>query len=350
VKIRTKTTFLLIWLAASALASGTTGCLWRYSPIIHGATSELEIRIVDDSGAPVPEAKISVVYYTAPEKVKVKEGKTDEQGCFRASGRTIGEVHVWARKPGFYDSKLQPRFRLNDDETARATRKWAPEPVPVTVVLKRILHPANLVLNGGPCQEMPWPATNTVLGFDLERFDWCPPYGEGEYDDLQLEYDFWRSPTNWFQVYSHLTLTMTNGVDGLYLAPLEKFSELNRCYHANPDADYQRRLEFVYDRRTGEVARDIPMSKDHYMVFRTRTKTNEVGEVVSAHYGLIFEEGDYELEWSIIVGFNPTPNDTNLENTRYPLHPVYPRPTYWEMNELTGSVPLTDSPELPKTP
>lgn len=139
------------------------------------------------------------------------------------------------------------------------------------------------------------------------------------HDDLQLEYDFWRSSTNWFQVYSRLTLTMTNGVDGLYLEPVDAYSELKRCYRANPDATYQRRMEFVYDRRTGEVARDLPMPEDQYMVLRTRTKTNEVGEVVSANYALLFEHGECGAGViSMRVGFNPTPNDTNLECTDEP--------------------------------
>lgn len=100
--------------------------------------------------------------------------------------------------------------------------------------------------------------------------------------------------------------------------PVDDASLLKRCYRANPDATYQRRLEFVYDRRNGEVERCERMPKDQYMVFRTRTRTNEVGNVTSANYGLIFEKGKYGLNWNIRVGFNPTPNDTNLECTEEP--------------------------------
>lgn len=305
-------------LLVGGLVSGVAGCTLAYSPIIDGATSGMDIHVMDDRGESVADADVSVVYYITPEKVDVKRGKTDEQGRFQTSGRTIGEIHVLASKSGHYDSHLQPSFRLHDIEKATNTRKWAEGYVPVSVVLKRVLNPAELVVNGGDFQEKNWPATNTLLGFDLELFDWCPPYGSGKHDDLQLEYDFWRSSTNWFQVYSHLTMMMTNCVDGFYLAPVDDFSEMKRCYHADSNAIYQQQIEFVYDRKSGEVERCQRMPQDQYMVFRARTKTNDVGKVTSAHYGLIFEKGKYGLTWNIRAAFNPQSNDTNLEWTEAP--------------------------------
>ena len=305
-------------LLACSIALATTGCTLAYSPIIDGATSEMDISVMDDRGERVADADVSVVYYITPEKVDVKRGKTDEQGHFQTSGRTIGEIHVLANKSGYYDSHVQPFFRLNGIEKATDTRNWAEGYVPVSIVLKRILNPTELVVNGGDFQEKKWPATNMVLGFDLELFDWCPPYGSGKHDDVQLVYDFWRSSTNWLQVYSHLTMTMTNCVDGFYLAPVDDFSELKRCYQADSNAVYQQQIEFVYDRKSGEVERCQRMPKDQYMVFRTRTETNDVGELTSAHYGLIFEKGKYGLTWNIRAAFNPQPNDTNLEWTEKP--------------------------------
>ena len=301
-----------------AVAIGLNGCVWAYRPIIDGARAELDILVVDDEGVPVDSANLNVWFATGPVKGIEREGKTDEAGRFSAKCKTTGSIWIEAEKDGYYKTRLHVDAQKIPYEEVKKTRKWSNGPIETRVVLKKIKTPAKLVMVGGRSERLQWPATNTVLGFDLERFDWCPPYGEGQYDDLQLEFDFWRSPTNWFQVYTHLTLTMTNGVDGLYLAPVDGYSELKRCYHANPDADYQRRLEFVYDRRTGEVTRDIPMPVNQYMVFRTRTQTNEAGEVTSANYGLIFEKGQYEWDWEVSVGFNPIPNDPNLESTATP--------------------------------
>lgn len=65
-----------------------------YSPIIDGALADVRIRVVDEVGEVVPDATISVTFYTAPEKVDVKRGKTDAQGFFSAKGRCVGEAYV----------------------------------------------------------------------------------------------------------------------------------------------------------------------------------------------------------------------------------------------------------------
>lgn len=63
----------------------------------------------------------------------------------------------------------------------------------------------------------------------------------------------------------------------------------------------------------GTVVRDIEMPEDKYMVFRTRTKVDNKGELVSANYGLIFEKSGYGIKLNMRTAFNPIPNDTNLE-------------------------------------
>ncbi|MBR4189874.1 MAG: hypothetical protein IKQ55_07935 [Kiritimatiellae bacterium] len=284
-----------------------------YDPHRDGAAAELDIHVVDELGCPVPSVDLRVSFAIGPAEGMDRSGQTDSEGGFHASCRTTGSIWILAQKDGYYQTRLHVDAQDVPYEEAVKTHRWSNGPVKTTVVLKTIRHPVQLTMNGCGFEEMPWPATNTVLGFDLELFDWCPPYGFGKHDDLQLKYDFWRSSTNWDQAYAHLTMTMTNCVDGLYLEPVEEFSQLKRCYHADPDAVYQQRMEFVHDRRSGDVDRRNPMPKDQYMVFRTRTKTNAIGEITSANYGMIFERGKFGLEWNIRAGFNPTPNDTNLE-------------------------------------
>ena len=70
--------------------------------------------------------------------------------------------------------------------------------------------------------------------------------------------------------------------------------------------------------RTG-AARRIwnQLDDDHYVVFRTRTKVNDRGELVSAHYGRIDGKWKFhELHRMKIKGiyFNAVSNDTNLED------------------------------------
>ena len=51
------------------------------------------------------------------------------------------------------------------------------------------------------------------------------------------------------------------------------------------------------------------------LVFRTRTKVDEDGRLVSAHYGMIY--GPWTTEFGMkaaAIFFNPRPNDTNIED------------------------------------
>lgn len=94
-----------------------------YSPIIDGAMSDIKVFVVDDMGEAVPDATISVTFYTAPEKVDVKRGKTDAQGCFSAKGLCIGEAYAWIRKDGYYETKIAPDFRkLSVEEATKRHR------------------------------------------------------------------------------------------------------------------------------------------------------------------------------------------------------------------------------------
>jgi hypothetical protein len=307
---------LLRALAACTLALGFSGCFLSYSPIIDGATSDLEIRVVDDEGTPVPDAKVSAVYYITPEKVKVKEGKTDERGFFRARGRTIGEIHVYAKKEGYYEGHVLPEFRLLSIEEATPVRRWAMEKVPVPVRLKRIHSPTHLVVNGGKettWRDMQYPATNAVMGFDLLAFDWCPPFGKGEYADFQIKREFWRAEDDWFKYWSRTVIAMTNGMDGFYLADADPTSAFRYAYEADPHARFEKELVFECDRRSGVVTNRAGVPRGKYLVFRTRTVTDPEGNVISAHYGIIQEKMVLLGRLDLTSIFNPVANDTRLE-------------------------------------
>ena len=73
-------------LACLFAAIGIVHFAAAYSPIIDGAMADVRIKVVDDMGEAVPEATISVTFYTAPEKVDVGRGTTDAQGYFSAKG------------------------------------------------------------------------------------------------------------------------------------------------------------------------------------------------------------------------------------------------------------------------
>ena len=60
----------------------------------------------------------------------------------------------------------------------------------------------------------------------------------------------------------------------------------------------------------------VHLPDDEYLVFRTRTATNQLGQVTSANYGRIGEKLNLAIGLSMKSWLNPKPTDTNLEDAR----------------------------------
>ncbi len=303
-------------LACLFAAIGTVHFAVAYSPIIDGAMADVRIKVVDDMGDAVPDATISVTFYTAPEKVDVKRGKTDAQGCFSAKGRCIGEAHTWIRKDGYYETKADPKFRILSDKEAEQQRKWSNGTVETVVVLKKKRNPVSL--NFSHKQYWAFPVTNEVFFIDLESCEWCPPYGKGKHKDMSLLYEAIEHPEDgWGTTYwNKLTLSMPNVVDGFYSMKAEPSSQFLYAYHANTNAVFSKSLVLERERKNDHMIKKVLPAENEYFIFRTRTATNHLGQVTSANYGRIGEKLNLAIGLSMKSWFNPKPNDTNLEDAR----------------------------------
>ena len=299
----------------SILASvGIANFAAAYSPIIDGALADVRIKVIDEMGEAVPDATISVTFYTAPAKVDVKRGMTDAQGCFSAKGRCIGEAHAWIRKDGFYETKADPRFRTLSDSDVTERRKWSDGVIETIAVLKRKRNPVKLGFRFWEYRR--FPATNDVLKLDLEMLDWCPPYGKGCHDDLHMVFDGWRDPKDWYDFHEHLSISFPNCVDGFYRRMADASSAFRYDYAAATNAVYSKGLDFRFARVTNGVTNRMCLAKDEYLVYRVRTQTNELGQVTHAHYGRIGEGMSQLIGLSIRSWFNSNDNDSNLEDAR----------------------------------
>jgi hypothetical protein len=316
VKIRTKTTLLLICLAASALASGTTGCVWRYSPIIDGALSELSILVVDDEGTPVDGVTLCVSFATGPVDGIERKGKTDGEGRFSAKCRTTGSIWIEAKKDGYYRTRLHVDAQNVPYDVATKTRKWSDGPVETRVVLKKIRNPVPLSFHA--VQYLPFPETNEVLGFDLEMFDWCPPYGNGSHDDLHMVCDAWKNPDEWGEFHRHLDVSFPHDGDGFYIRSVSSDDAASRFpydYQADDARIGEKEIRFRFERTPETILADTGLATNEYLVYRVRTQTDGDGRIVHAHYGRIGEGMRQLIGLTMRNWFNPVPNDTNLECT-----------------------------------
>lgn len=304
----------LFGIMAFALSSAVIICA-DYNPFADGAKADVRIKVVDDYGVPVKDATVSVVFMTDIQKADVVKGLSDADGCFCAEGKSIGEMRLWLRKDGYYDTKTMPtEFMKHSLEEAEKTHRWSADTVDLPVVLKKKRNPVKLVRRGGIYSDIKYPTHSGVMSFDLEKFDWCPPYGNGRYADILVTKKFWRSDEDWLKVYDKIVITMTNCLDGAYFADTDPSSSMKYPYAANTNAVFNKEFTFEYDRRSGEVKKNIAMPKGKCLVFRTRTTADEEGRLKTAHYGIITETFDPFSDMDMEVIFNPTVNDSNLED------------------------------------
>lgn len=285
-----------------------------YNPFVDGAMAEIKVFVVDAAGTPVKDATVSVVFLTDVQKVNVVKGRTDDAGCFIAKENCIGEIRLWVRKDGYYDTKKNSikDFRRLEIDNVIKERSWAKAPVELRVLLKKILSPVRLVSRAVDFK--PFPAVNEVLKLDLELLDWCPPYGCGKHDDLHLLYDGKINTDGRGSFYANLDVSFPNCVDGFYALPTDVASDFKYAYNADTNQRYQSEIKLRHNYTYGKgVTESKKIDDGEYLIYRVRSQTNEFGRVTHAHYGRIDEKFSQVLGLSIRSAFNPTDNDTNLE-------------------------------------
>ena len=103
---------------------------------------------------------------------------------------------------------------------------------------------------------------------------------------------------------------------GAYRTDADENSELMTRYAANTNAVFTETFRFEFRHKGRELLRD-ELKSNEYLVFRTRSEVNPDGTLKSAHYGVIMGNWKFFERYGMSIGkivFNPTPNDTNLED------------------------------------
>ncbi len=302
--------FITIFISCVALAVS----VFAYSPIIDGALADIQVRVIDENGVAVSKANVSVILYITPETTDIKRGNTDTNGFFAAQGNCIGEAYLRISKDGYYDTKLTPVFRTLPYSEAESRRRWSDEAELTVATLKCIRNPIKMTFHSFDYETIP--ATNAVVALDLETFKWCPPYGNGANEDIHLFYESWNCSTNRYSYGRKLTVTFPQSADGFYRMERDAFSQFPYAYSANTNAVYDKSFTLDLERVDGKFIKKELFSENKYLIFRVRTLTNNVGEVVDAKYGRIGEKTEHMFGLRMRAWFNSISNDTNLEDTR----------------------------------
>ena len=294
-----------------------SGMARAYNPYCDNALADIRLHVADEKGVPVDGAMVSATFYVADSKVETVRKPTNSQGIFEARHQCNWELGVTVQKDGYYDADFETRafMTLPKQEVAKV-RRWSNGTVDIPVVIKKKCSPIKLERQDR--QYWPSPATNEVVSLDLESLQWCPPYGNGKHPDLSVRYEAVERPEDgWYVSYwRRLTLSMPNAADGFYRARKDAGSQFPYAHVADTNAVFVKEIVLEIERKNDRMTKDDALPNDEYLVFRTRTETNHLGQVMRANYGRIGEGLNAYIGLSVRTWFNPKPNDTNLEDAR----------------------------------
>jgi hypothetical protein len=241
------------------------------------------VKVIGEDGNPIVGANVAFQYSVPTEPNSSDQtygevkGITDANGMFSASHTdSSSDLGATAEMAGYYNTHIGYQFYY--DEKRRNPS--------FTFMLKKIGKPIPMYAKS--ITYIKFPVYNKPIGYDLTIGDWVAPNGKGTISD------FLFTVTNSTIIVSFpnaedgiqgFTRDWSQGVSGLLSsreAPLDGYqSEYEKTKMSNPDRIYY---------------------------FRVRTKVDDRGNIVSAHYGKIY--GDF-MQFRYYL--NPTPNDRNIE-------------------------------------
>ena len=307
----------------------------------HIPKAKVTFRVINQDGVPIVGEPARVGFYPKD----TVHGKTDVNGYFTAEGRTasdylfaIGRLKVDEPSPKYYATYFRKDIAHWKDYPKDG--KWKPWNETIEVVVKEKINPIPVYANRNKFKTN-IPVVNEWVGYDFEYNDWVTPHGKGLVADIEVFLSE-AKPTEEDEI-EELKIRFPYPLAGAYVMKKDLNCDFKSVYHANPDTTYQQEIRwykklqtkdelnhplFRKERRfipTTRIVENEILSKDDYLIFRTRTKVDENGKLIEARYGKIYGPIEFRLDPTDTrpsyrkrvelrnYYFNPTVNDTNLE-------------------------------------
>ena len=215
------------------------------------------------------------------------------------------------KKEGYYKSSSG----IGIKSVNRLLNRWDPYPANLTITLREKKNPVPMYAKKtGPIAV---PVIGKPVGYDLEKGDWVKPHGKGEISDLVFTANIKEDDHG--NKYQSYTLTFSNKLDGIqeykdkkYIQSYFKWPYEAPLTNYNP-SNYEL---IVYGINKFPVRKKCKLKENTNYIFRTRTKVDKNGEIISANYGKIlngFDFGGKNFTISFTYYFNPDPKSMSLE-------------------------------------
>lgn len=275
----------------------------------------ITLQVVDEEGNAVHKAEAKIVFsQNIMQKPPARHtGFTDKDGLFSISQTSDGDVDIYVNASGYYSFHKNMYFGYG---VTGELLPVGPENYPIEVVLKTIDNPVPMYVKE---LRIEIPILETPVGFDLEKADWCKPYGAGKNADLIMELHKKFHDRSEFD--GSVKVTFSRKGDGIfYLKTRPDFGEDLRVPKLAPTTGYSE----VYNKKiiyssSKKIIEGISPDKDGNFIFRVRSVLDENGEIASANYGKIYESFNVEFrntetaEIRFKYYFNPADTSRNLE-------------------------------------
>ena len=294
----------------------------NYALLEKGALAEVKLRVVDQDGIAVAGAKIwgGLSAQFSKDAILV-DGTTNTNGELIVQGKCNEFLRVDVTKDGYYHTEEKVNFRESKADPIIKDGRWQPFGETRTVVLKKIRNPEQACVFPDSLLYCRIPEFGNWIGFDFEYADWVAPRGRGEHCDVLLKFTAMEKRLNDYQYEMEVSFT-NNPYAGAYLMKKDVSSQLSTVYVADSNAMYQTSFKFVKRQSPGIPRQWDFLNSSSYLVFRTRTRIDEHGNLIGAHYGKIIGQWLSELKFMILSDgcYNPVENDVNIEDGRTLRH------------------------------
>lgn len=250
--------------------------------------AKLVVKVVDEGGAPVEGARVSLYFQSGGVEKDRTVGSTDETGIFSASGLSSnGVTGGGVNKEGYYQSVI------HHDYYVTKLGLWQPWGKELNVVMRPIVKPVPMYVRNTSFKV---PLIGEAVGFDLEKADWVIPYGQGVKSDFIFKVEQrYESDTNYD---AKMTLTFSNPYDGIQVYKDDGGGDYNvgswfRLPRTAPEDGYLPTIQKYI--AWGPFGRKANIEDDNNYIFRVRSEIDKNGKLVKAMYGKIRRELRYAI-------------------------------------------------------
>ena len=283
--------------------------------VTKGADIWIQLSVVDDDGAPVPDADVKATL-SFHDGFRHVQGRTDSLGNVSVRGVTTGDdIVLRIVKDGYYSSEYKTSYLRLAENRAVEDGKWKPWGEKRTVVLRKIGNPAKL------CRFRDFltvPSTNEWVGLDLAMGDWTKPYGKGVVEDLQLN-ALWDGLPKAGSKNCMVAVRVPGNCNAGYFADKVKESEYASPLKASTNNVYALSAFDCTESNQGLRMLGKSFWNDKALVLRLRCEVDDRGEIVKANYCCVQKlevspgmKGNAILD--LATYFNPAVDDVNLED------------------------------------